>query len=213
MPPSSSSLLLTRNVSLPPRLPQDGAELCKACIEAVFGEWGEVESVNVINKKAIAFVRFRHRCTAEFAREAMHRQSLNGPRAPESAVLKSAKLSAHAKAVQEAALNVDDNSLLNIRWAYDDPNPAAKRAKHEANQRAALAAMRAKGLQLADEEKLRAGDGAEIAKARTAIDFPKGYDADFTAATGHEESEATAAYPTTDAQYGEEEGAKKRRIE
>ena len=36
-----------------------------------FGEWGELEAINVINNKPIAFIRYRYRANAEFAREAM----------------------------------------------------------------------------------------------------------------------------------------------
>ena len=39
-------------------------------------EWGEVEQMRLITGKAIAFVRFKLRCSAEFALEAMHCQSL-----------------------------------------------------------------------------------------------------------------------------------------
>jgi len=56
-------------------------------------EWGEVEQCRVIPSKAIAFVTYKLRSAAEFALEALHCQSL------------------------------DLDELLNVRWAYDDPNP------------------------------------------------------------------------------------------
>ena len=45
----------------------------RAALEAHFGAWGELENVNVIDKKAIAFVRYRCRANSEFAMEAMVR--------------------------------------------------------------------------------------------------------------------------------------------
>mmetsp|Transcript_22865 Transcript_22865/g.73595 ORF Transcript_22865/g.73595 Transcript_22865/m.73595 type:complete len:467 (+) Transcript_22865:3-1403(+) len=88
----------------------------KEVIERHFGEWGEVENVNVIYRLAIAFVRFRLRTSAEFAKCAMHGQSLDG------------------------------KEVLNVRWALDDPNPVAREAIKRANQDAVVAAMRAKGI-------------------------------------------------------------------
>eukprot|EP01031_Cornospumella_fuschlensis_P041013 gene41013-50030_t len=41
-----------------------------------FGEWGEIESLNVIHRLSIAFPRYRLRTSAEFAKEAMMGQSL-----------------------------------------------------------------------------------------------------------------------------------------
>ncbi len=42
----------------------------------IFGEWGEVEHINVIYRLSIGFVRYRLRLNAEFAREAMLGQDL-----------------------------------------------------------------------------------------------------------------------------------------
>jgi hypothetical protein len=67
-----------------------------------FSEWGEIEEVRVIDRKQIAFVRYTHRIYAEFAREAMMENCLDG------------------------------DEILNVRWAYEDPNPKAiEREKRE----------------------------------------------------------------------------------
>ena len=36
-----------------------------------FSVFGEIEDINIIVSKGIAFVRYTHRCMAEFAKEAM----------------------------------------------------------------------------------------------------------------------------------------------
>jgi hypothetical protein len=69
-----------------------------------FGAFGEVEHINVIHRKSIAFVRYRFRANAEFGRVAMSNQ------------------------------NLGNGEILNVRWAYDDPNPITKRAIERANQ-------------------------------------------------------------------------------
>ena len=83
-----------------------------------FGEWGEVENVNLIARLSIAFIRYRFRASAEFAKEAMGNQAL-----------------AHGE-------------VLNIRWAYDDPNPVALEAANRADADAVINMMSAKGVDL-----------------------------------------------------------------
>eukprot|EP00961_Rhodomonas_salina_P107873 1452565-Rhodomonas_salina.1 len=61
----------------------------------------QVEQLRLIPSKAIAFVTFKLRACAEFASEAMHCQTL------------------------------DADELLNIRWAFDDPNPRAQQIARE----------------------------------------------------------------------------------
>lgn len=61
-----------------------------------FLEWGELSYVKVVYDKAIAFVRYKLRCAAEFAKEAMQDQALEG------------------------------DEVLAIRWSNEDPNPEAK---------------------------------------------------------------------------------------
>jgi hypothetical protein len=85
------------------------------CVRRHFNEWGEIENVNVVWKLSIAFVRYRFRSNAEFAIEAMNHQSL------------------------------DHEEILNVRWAYEDPNPVAKKAAERANADAVVAAIKATG--------------------------------------------------------------------
>ncbi|EGC37980.1 hypothetical protein DICPUDRAFT_53563 [Dictyostelium purpureum] len=62
-----------------------------------FEEWGKIEYVRVILNRSIAFVRYFYRSNAEFAKEAMADQTLDG------------------------------GELLNVRWATEDSNPFAKK--------------------------------------------------------------------------------------
>jgi len=66
-----------------------------------FVEWGELSYVKVVWDKAVAFVRYKLRCTAEFAKEAMQDQSL------------------------------ESDEVLAIRWSNEDPNPSAKEKEEE----------------------------------------------------------------------------------
>lgn len=63
-----------------------------------------LQHINVIHRKSIAFVRYRFRANAEFARVSMTNQSLG------------------------------NGEILNVRWAFDDPNPITKKAIERANQ-------------------------------------------------------------------------------
>lgn len=62
-----------------------------------FQEFGSIEKIRVLHNKACAFITFRTENEAQFAKEAMQNQSLDG------------------------------NEILNIRWANEDPNPEAQR--------------------------------------------------------------------------------------
>lgn len=81
------------------------------CLQRHFSEWGEVETINVVWRLSLAFVRYRFRSNAEFALEAMDHQSL------------------------------DNEEVLKVRWAYEDPNPVAKQAAERANADAVVAAV------------------------------------------------------------------------
>lgn len=65
-----------------------------------FSEWGPIERVRVLTHRGCAFVTYLNESSAQFAKEAMMNQSL------------------------------DHDEIINVRWATDDPNPAAiKREK------------------------------------------------------------------------------------
>ncbi|KAJ3109105.1 Pre-mRNA-splicing factor [Phlyctochytrium bullatum] len=79
----------------------------EATVKRHFAEWGEIEHVRVLSGKGVAFVRYKFRAAAEFAKEAMYAQSM------------------------------DENEVLNVRWATEDPNPkAALERKRKAEEQA-----------------------------------------------------------------------------
>ena len=76
-----------------------------------FEEWGEIDNVRVLHSKGVAFVRYKNRSNAEFAKEAMQNQALN------------------------------NNEILNVRWATDDPNPWVQKRKVESSKEELTAAV------------------------------------------------------------------------
>ncbi|BGP14295.1 hypothetical protein JCM10213_007732 [Rhodosporidiobolus nylandii] len=70
-------------------------------VEAHFEEFGEIERIKILTNRSVAFVTYTSELNAQFAKEAMMHQSL------------------------------DSGEVLNVRWATEDPNPAAARAEHE----------------------------------------------------------------------------------
>ncbi|KAE9283746.1 hypothetical protein PF008_g27328 [Phytophthora fragariae] len=120
-----------------------------------FGEWGEVENINVIHRKSISFVRYRHRTSAEFAKEAMANQTLQS------------------------------DEVLNLRWAFDDPNPVAKQAGERADRDAIVAMMQAKGASTGED---------------AAFDYPEQYQMPATKRQ-RIEGDTVASYPDTDTQF------------
>ncbi|KIJ66852.1 hypothetical protein HYDPIDRAFT_108782 [Hydnomerulius pinastri MD-312] len=80
-----------------------------------FKEWGEIERIRVLQYRSVAFVTYVSELSAQFAKEAMACQSL------------------------------DNDEILNVRWATEDPNPvqkvAEKRRLEEQGQEAIKARM------------------------------------------------------------------------
>ncbi|KZT23273.1 hypothetical protein NEOLEDRAFT_1096268 [Neolentinus lepideus HHB14362 ss-1] len=64
-----------------------------------FKEWGEIEKIRVLQYRSVAFVTYVSEQSAQFAKEAMACQSL------------------------------DNDEILNVRWATEDPNPTSKVAE------------------------------------------------------------------------------------
>ena len=90
-----------------------------------FGEWGELENINYIPRINAAFVRYRLRANAEFARV---RRTCVGHGV---CVCVPADAGAWWRGCNQVAMenqNLGGNEILNVRWAHDDPNPVAKRA-------------------------------------------------------------------------------------
>ncbi|ANZ75213.1 BA75_02067T0 [Komagataella pastoris] len=74
-----------------------------------FAEWGEIDRIRVIPTKNIAFVTYRNELNAQFAKEAMAHQSLDLD---------------------------NENEILSVKWANEDPNPESKaKIEHEHNLR------------------------------------------------------------------------------
>ena len=96
---------------------KNNQELEEACWRQ-FGEWGELENINIVHRLSVAFPRYRLRTSAEFAKEAMAQQSL------------------------------EHGEVLNIRWAHDDPNPVAKEAIERANLDAVYSILQARGINM-----------------------------------------------------------------
>jgi hypothetical protein len=61
-----------------------------------FSDWGEIESIKVLPRKYVAFIKYTSRLNAEYAKEAMFGQSLG------------------------------NDEILNVRWSTVDPNPKVK---------------------------------------------------------------------------------------
>mmetsp|Transcript_1180 Transcript_1180/g.3517 ORF Transcript_1180/g.3517 Transcript_1180/m.3517 type:complete len:563 (-) Transcript_1180:23-1711(-) len=123
----------------------------KALEEALwrnFGEWGEVENINLISRLSIAFVRYRYRSHAEFAFMAM------------------------------ANNHLDREENLNIRWAHDDPNPVAHDAAARADADALVEMLKAKGVAVEGSAALEGAPADYVApspkrlKAGGAGDYP-----------------------------------------
>jgi len=68
-------------------------------VERHFSEWGVIEKIKLLQARGVAFVTYVSELHAQFAKEAMMHQSL------------------------------DNDEVLNVRWATEDPNPTAKVAE------------------------------------------------------------------------------------
>ncbi|KAG1170659.1 hypothetical protein G6F70_007560 [Rhizopus microsporus] len=76
-------------------------------IKRQFGQFGPLERVRILKGRGVAFVTYKTRANAEFAREAMMNQSL------------------------------ENNEIINVRWATSDPNAIANRLDAEDDRRRA----------------------------------------------------------------------------
>ncbi|KAI0067234.1 hypothetical protein BV25DRAFT_1819542 [Artomyces pyxidatus] len=79
-----------------------------------FKDWGEIEKIRVLQYRSVAFVTYVSEHHAQFAKEAMACQSL------------------------------DNDEILNVRWATEDPNPTSKVAEKRRLEEIGQEAIRAK---------------------------------------------------------------------
>lgn len=77
-----------------------------------FQEWGEIDRIRVLNDRGVAFVTFINEANSQFAKEAMAHQSL------------------------------DSDEILNVRWASEDPNPAARNREKRRIEEEAIQAIK-----------------------------------------------------------------------
>ena len=77
-----------------------------------FAEWGPVDRIRVLNGRGVAFVTYAAVASGEFAKEAMAHQAL------------------------------DNNEVLNVRWATQDPNPGAQKREVRRIEEQAAEAIR-----------------------------------------------------------------------
>lgn len=77
-----------------------------------FSEWGAIERVRCLTGRGVAFVTYATEPLAQFAKEAMDHQSL------------------------------DNEEVLNVRWATVDPNPVAQKREARAIERQAAEAIK-----------------------------------------------------------------------
>ena len=177
---------------------------CEACLWRQFGEWGEVENVNLISRLSIAFVRYRSRAGAEFGKEAMGNQTLEQGVSVQPRVCSAAWASSYTASLARLlplplpltlllALSVSfsppslsfssylfpspspppprrppaapppppappltlacvlfdlpmPQEVINVRWAYDDPNPVALEAAERADADAVVNMLKMRGV-------------------------------------------------------------------
>jgi len=100
-----------------------------------FQEWGQIERIRVLTARGVAFVTYMNEANSQFAKEAMAHQSL------------------------------DNNEILNVRWATVDPNPAAQKREARRIEEQAAEAIR-KALPAAYVAELEGRDGGEAKKRR-----------------------------------------------
>ena len=107
-----------------------------------FSEWGEIDRLRVLTGRSCAFVTYKYEANAQFAKEAMLNQSL------------------------------DHNEIINVRWASDDPNPAAQKRNQEQMRRigekAIMAGMSAQAIEA--QQALRALEALDGSDSGTVND-------------------------------------------
>lgn len=80
----------------------------EAILTKHFGEFGKIAKIKLLPSRNCAFLTYKHEFEAQFAKEAMQNQSL------------------------------DDNEILIVRWANEDPDPAAQALKKRKLEESAM---------------------------------------------------------------------------
>lgn len=112
-----------------------------------FSEWGEIERTRVLGERGLAFVTYLNESNAQFAKEAMAHQSLDG------------------------------DEVLNVRWATEDPNPLSKvREKRRLEEQAADAIKKILPKEFVDEIEGKDPDAAKRRKIESGFGL-QGYEA------------------------------------
>ena len=150
--------------------PRADAERVRVAVLADFLEWGPVSGVRVVPTKCVAFVTYAHRSAAEFAKEAMAGQTLR----------RLAATTPRARG-ETAGPAGPEKRVLSVRWANEDPNPAARAAAKRAREETAVDAV----ARVLDDPRVAPERRRALAQARALATDPD-------------------AYPDTDAQYPRE---------
>ena len=82
-----------------------------------FSPWGEIENMNYIHVKSACYIKYSHRCSAEFAKEAMMRQSLVG------------------------------EEILSIKWAFNETDPEMKKIREREEENLFVGAVQKKAVE------------------------------------------------------------------
>ena len=152
-----------------------------------FQIWGPLDgTVNLIYKKNIAFVKYKWRSSAEFAKVAMHQQTL--------LVLESIEEEGEEKRgggnSNKTTIKVPADAHLDVRWALDDANPVAVAKVKRQHEAAFVDAYTAAADAL--------GPDAKVARMH-----------ELTMMAAHQEPGALVSqYPDTDEQYNVNNGGK-----
>lgn len=168
-------------------LPED--QLRKLLVDN-FQIWGPLDdSVALVYKKNIAFVKYKWRSSAEFAKVAMHQQTL--------LILESTEEEGEEKrggGNNNKKIKVPEDAYLDVRWALDDANPVAVAKIKRQHEEAFVDAYKTAADALGPE--------AKVARMH-----------ELTMMAAHQPGALVSEYPDTDEQYNVSIGGKKKEDE
>ena len=160
-------------------LPED--QLRKLLLDN-FQTWGPLDghTVNLIYKKNIAFVKYKWRSSAEFAKAAMHQQTLLPLE-----IIEEGDNNNNNKKIKVPAVD----AYLDVRWALDDANPVAVAKVKRQHEEAFVDAYKTAADALGPEGK--------VARMH-----------ELTMMAAHRPGALVSEYPDTDEQYNVGNGGK-----